>query len=83
MKRILVIDDEEWLREMVHLALSQRGYEVIEAGNGVEALSLNAAATTAATGAGLTVSYTPATGVLSITGSATTAVYQTILQGIQ
>src|SRR5947207_8467577 len=34
MKRILVIDDEEWLREMVHLALSQRGYEVLEAGNG-------------------------------------------------
>src|SRR5438094_2182240 len=34
MKRILVIDDEEWLREMVHLALTQRGYEVIEAGNG-------------------------------------------------
>jgi signal transduction histidine kinase len=34
MKKILVIDDEEWLREMVHLALSQKGYEVIEAGNG-------------------------------------------------
>jgi signal transduction histidine kinase len=34
MKRILVIDDEEWLREMVQMALSQQGYEVIEAGNG-------------------------------------------------
>lgn len=34
MKRILVIDDEEWLREMVHMALSQRGYDVIEAPNG-------------------------------------------------
>src|SRR5881296_1125849 len=34
MKRILVIDDEEWLREMVQLALSQKGYDVIEAGNG-------------------------------------------------
>src|SRR6266403_6100533 len=34
MKKILVIDDEEWLREMVHLALSQKGYEVVEAGNG-------------------------------------------------
>ena len=34
MKKILVIDDEEWLREMVHLALSQKGYEVIEAENG-------------------------------------------------
>ena len=52
-------------------------------GNAVESLSLNAAATTAASGAGLTVSYTAATGVLSITGSATTAVYQSILQGIQ
>ncbi len=35
MKRILVIDDEEWLREMVRMALNQRGYEVIEAGDGV------------------------------------------------
>lgn len=34
MKRILVIDDEEWLREMVHMALGQRGYDVIEAPNG-------------------------------------------------
>src|SRR3954471_15616369 len=34
MNKILVIDDEEWLREMVHLALSQKGYEVIEAANG-------------------------------------------------
>ena len=34
MKKILVIDDEEWLREMVHLALSQKSYEVVEAGNG-------------------------------------------------
>lgn len=34
MKRILVIDDEEWLREMVQMALGQRGYEVIEAPNG-------------------------------------------------
>jgi two-component system, sensor histidine kinase and response regulator len=34
MKRILVIDDEIWLREMVHLALAEKGYEVIEAENG-------------------------------------------------
>jgi len=34
MKRILVIDDEEWVREMVHLALSQKGFEVVEAENG-------------------------------------------------
>jgi signal transduction histidine kinase len=33
-KKILVIDDEEWLREMIQLALRQRGYEVIEARNG-------------------------------------------------
>jgi signal transduction histidine kinase len=34
MKKILVIDDEEWLREMVQMALRQRGYEVVEAENG-------------------------------------------------
>jgi two-component system, sensor histidine kinase and response regulator len=34
MKKILIIDDEEWLREMIQLALRQRGYEVIEAHNG-------------------------------------------------
>src|SRR5437588_10089172 len=34
MKKILVIDDEEWLREMVQLALGQKGYSVIEAENG-------------------------------------------------
>ena len=51
-------------------------------GNAVESLALNAAATAAASGAGLTVSYTAGTGVLSITGAATKAVYQSILQGI-
>jgi two-component system sensor histidine kinase/response regulator len=34
MKKILIIDDEEWLREMVQLALTQKGYDVIEAGDG-------------------------------------------------
>src|SRR3954471_2165333 len=34
MKKILVIDDEEWLREMMLLALRQRGFEVLEAENG-------------------------------------------------
>lgn len=34
MKKILVIDDEEWLRDMVRLALTQKGYEVLEAENG-------------------------------------------------
>ncbi|MER8753731.1 adhesin, partial [Mesorhizobium sp. M1050] len=49
-------------------------------GNGVESLSLNASATAAASG--LTVLYTASTGVLSITGSASQATYQTILDGI-
>jgi signal transduction histidine kinase len=34
MKRILVIDDEKWLREMVHMAMAQKGFDVIEAENG-------------------------------------------------
>ena len=34
MKKILVIDDEEWLREMVHMALQRKGFDVIEAENG-------------------------------------------------
>ena len=37
-KKILVIDDEEWLREVIHLALKQRGFEVIEAANGFEGI---------------------------------------------
>jgi len=31
MSKILVIDDEAWLREMIRLALEQQGFEVIEA----------------------------------------------------
>jgi len=31
MNKILVIDDESWLREMIRLALEQQGFEVIEA----------------------------------------------------
>jgi two-component system sensor histidine kinase/response regulator len=38
MKKILVIDDEEWLREMVQLALRQRGYDVIEAADGTSGI---------------------------------------------
>jgi signal transduction histidine kinase len=37
-KKILIIDDEEWLREMIQLALRQRGYDVIEAHNGHEGI---------------------------------------------
>jgi len=50
-------------------------------GDAVESLSLDA--TAAAAASGLTVTYTAATGELSITGSATVATYQTILRGIQ
>ncbi len=34
MKKILVIDDEEWLRDMMRMALQQKGFEVIEAEDG-------------------------------------------------
>lgn len=40
MNRILVIDDEEWLREMVRLALNRRGFEVVEAENGAEGIEV-------------------------------------------
>lgn len=39
MKKILVIDDEVWLREMMQLALTQKGYEVVEASNGEEGIA--------------------------------------------
>lgn len=40
MKKILIIDDEEWLREMVHLALQQRGFLVVEAANGADGIEM-------------------------------------------
>ena len=40
MKKILVIDDEEWLREMIQLALRQKGFDVIEAPNGSDGIEL-------------------------------------------
>ena len=40
MNRILVIDDEEWLREMMLLALRQRGFQVIEAENGATGIEM-------------------------------------------
>src|ERR1022692_1722280 len=40
MNRILLIDDEEWLREMMLLALRQRGFQVIEAENGALGIEL-------------------------------------------
>ena len=39
MSKILVIDDEEWLREMIRLALEQQGYEVIEATDSTEGVT--------------------------------------------
>src|SRR5271169_1156105 len=40
MKKILVIDDETWLREMVHMALEQKGFEVVEAENGAAGIEV-------------------------------------------
>lgn len=40
MKKILIIDDEEWLREMMLLALRQRDFQVIEAENGEKGIEL-------------------------------------------
>jgi two-component system sensor histidine kinase/response regulator len=40
MKKILVIDDEEWLREMVHMALAQKGFDIIEANNGAAGIEV-------------------------------------------
>ncbi len=40
MKKILVIDDEEWLREMIHLALKQKGFDVVEAPNGAVGIEM-------------------------------------------
>ncbi len=40
MKKILIIDDEEWLREMVHMALQQKGYDVVEAENGAVGIEM-------------------------------------------
>ena len=40
MSKILVIDDEAWLREMIRLALAQHGFEVIEAGDSHEGISM-------------------------------------------
>jgi len=39
MSKILVIDDESWLREMIRLALEQQGFEVIEATDSSEGVT--------------------------------------------
>jgi signal transduction histidine kinase len=40
MSKILVIDDESWLREMIRLALEQQGFEVVEAMDSAEGIAL-------------------------------------------
>ena len=40
MKKILVIDDETWLREMVQMALHQQGYDVVLAENGAVGIEI-------------------------------------------
>jgi CheY-like chemotaxis protein len=38
--RILIVDDDESIRQIVHMCLSDEGYEVVEASNGQAALAL-------------------------------------------
>lgn len=40
MKKILVIDDEEWLREMVNAVLTDKGFAVLEAENGSRGIEM-------------------------------------------
>lgn len=40
MNKILVIDDEDWLREMVQIALEQKGFEVVQAESGAAGIEL-------------------------------------------
>ena len=39
--RVLVVDDEQDIRELLKFYLNKEGYEVIEAANGEEALKMN------------------------------------------
>ncbi|HUA54761.1 MAG TPA: response regulator [Candidatus Sulfotelmatobacter sp.] len=40
MKRVLTVDDSKTMRDMVSFTLKQAGYEVLEAGDGSQALSV-------------------------------------------
>ncbi|WP_312111593.1 response regulator transcription factor [Brevibacillus reuszeri] len=44
MTRLMIVDDDPHIRELVHVFLEREGFEVIEAGDGEEALSLFATA---------------------------------------
>jgi CheY-like chemotaxis protein len=39
-RRVLIVDDEQNIREMIRLALEAAGYEVGEAGSGLEAFAV-------------------------------------------
>ena len=39
-RRIMVVDDDEGMRHILSIALSRMGYEVLSAGNGIEAFNL-------------------------------------------
>src|ERR1035438_5375316 len=36
MSKILIIDDESWLREMIRLALEQQGFEILESADSID-----------------------------------------------
>ena len=42
MPTVMIVDDEELIRNMIHKSLSKSGYKVLEAENGVRALELAA-----------------------------------------
>ena len=39
MKKVLIAEDEANIRQLVHIALKDEGYELVEVGDGAEALS--------------------------------------------
>ena len=39
-EKIMVVDDHDDIREMIHVLLTNEGYQIIEAKNGKEALEL-------------------------------------------
>ena len=39
-EKIMIVDDHEEIREVIHVLLTNEGYQIIEAKNGKEALEL-------------------------------------------